>query len=229
MAFKTGWACYEAAQDVKRQMLERAALLWETSVDEVVLVEGVFRHKSDSDLNLPFSELALRQLATGGPVVGRANVNSAGPGATFATAIVDVEVDPEAGKVTILRCTIAQDAGKAVHPSYVEGQMQGGMAQGIGWALNEEYYMSEDGHMLNSSFLDYRMPISLDLPMIDTVIVEVANPGHPYGVRGVAEVPIVPPLAAVANAIHDAIGVRMTRLPMNPASIVKALAEKNGK
>jgi CO/xanthine dehydrogenase Mo-binding subunit len=119
-----------------------------------------------------------------------------------------------------------QDAGKAVHPSYVEGQIQGGVVQGIGWALNEEYYMSDDGRLLNSSLLDYRMPTALDLPMIDTVIVEVANPTHPYGVRGVGEVSIVPPLAALANAIYDAVGVRMTSLPMNPAAIVKALAEK---
>ena len=94
--------------------------------------------------------------------------------------------------------------------------------------MNEEYFFSQDGQMVNSSFLDYRMPISLDLPMIDTVIVEVANPGHPYGVRGVGEVPIVPPMAAVANAIHDAIGVRMERLPMSPGAILEALWEKNG-
>ena len=152
-----------------------------------------------------------------------------GAGSAFCTNIVDVEVDPQTGKVTILRYTAIQDAGKAIHPSYVEGQMQGGAVQGIGWALNEEYYMSEDGKMLNSSFLDYRMPTSLDLPMIDTVIVEVANPQHPYGVRGVAEVSIVPPMAAIANAIYDAIGIRMTSLPMNPAAIVRAIQQQNGK
>ena len=224
-AFKTGWACYEAGQDVKRQMLERAALLWETSADEVELVDGVFQHKSDPELRMPFKELAGMLSSTGGPVVGRANMDPSGAGSAFATNIVDVEVDPETGKVTVLRYTALQDAGKAVHPSYVEGQMQGGVAQGIGWALNEEYFMSEDGQMQNSSFLDYRMPTALDLPMIDTVIVEVSNPGHPYGVRGVAEVPIVAPLAAMANAIHDAVGVRMTNLPMNPAAVTKAISE----
>ncbi len=130
--------------------------------------------------------------------------------------------------MTILRFTAIQDAGKAIHPSYVEGQMQGGAVQGIGWALNEEYYMSDDGAMQNTSLLDYRMPTALDLPMIDTVIVEVANPQHPYGVRGVAEVSLVPPLAAVANAVYDAIGVRLYSLPMNPAAVVKAIQEKNG-
>ena len=139
-----------------------------------------------------------------------------------------MEVDPETGKVTILRYTAVQDAGKAIHPSYVEGQMQGGAVQGIGWALNEEYYFNDDGHMVNSSFLDYRMPTCLDLPMIDTVIVEVPNPNHPFGVRGVGEVPVVPPMAALSNAIYHAIGVRLNRLPMSPGRILEALWAKEG-
>ena len=147
------------------------------------------------------------------------------PGSAFATHLVDVEVDVDTGKVTILRYTAAQDVGRAIHPSYVEGQIQGGVVQGIGWALNEEYFMNDDGNLMNVSLLDYRMPTSLDLPMIEAVIVEVPNPGHPYGVRGVGEVCIVPPLAAIANAIYDAIGVRMTELPMNPAAITKAIEE----
>ena len=228
-AFKTGWACYEAAQDVKRQMMERAARLWEAEVDEVELVDGVFRFTKDPELKASFKEIAAALPDTGGPVFGRANVAPTTSGSAFATHIVDVEVDPDTGKLTILRYTAIQDAGKAVHPDYVEGQMQGGVVQGIGWALNEEYYMGDEGQMLNSSFLDYRMPTSLDLPMIDTVIVEVANPGHPYGVRGVGEVSIVPPLAAIANAIHDAIGVRMNTLPMNPQAVLKALDGRNGK
>ena len=97
--------------------------------------------------------------------------------------------------------------------------------QGIGWALNEEYIYNAEGTMTNASFLDYRMPTCLDLPMIDTVIVEVPNPGHPYGVRGVGEVPIVPPPAAIANAIYDAIGIRMTELPMSPDRMLKAMGK----
>jgi CO/xanthine dehydrogenase Mo-binding subunit len=116
--------------------------------------------------------------------------------------------------------------GKAVHPSYVEGQIQGGVAQGVGWALNEEYYYDESGTMRNSGFLDYRMPTCLDLPMIETLLVEVPNPGHPIGIRGVGEVPIVPPPAAIANAIYRAVGVRMAELPMSPAKVCKAIAEK---
>ena len=226
-AFKTGWASYEAAQDVKRQMIERAALIWERDADEIELVDGVFKHKSDSELNSTFAEIARQTRRTGGPVVGKANMNPPGAGSAFGVHIADVEVDPETGKVTVLRYTVIQDAGKAIHPSYVEGQLQGGAAQGIGWALNEEYFMSDDGQMLNASFLDYRMPTSLDLPLIDTVIVEVANPLHPYGVRGVGEVCIVPPMAAVANAVYHATGARMEALPMSPKAIAEAMSGKN--
>ena len=136
-------------------------------------------------------------------------------------------MDPETGKIDILRYTAVQDVGKAVHPSYVEGQIQGGAVQGIGWALNEEYVFDGNGSMENPTFLDYRMPTSLDLPMIDTVLVEVANPGHPYGVRGVGEVPIVPPLAAIANAVYGAVGVRMNELPMSPANVLDSLWKKD--
>ena len=226
--FASGWAAYECAQDIKRQMIERAATIWEVSAADVELVNGAFQHQSDSDLKMTFKELASQLNGSGGPISSQVSVDPRGAGGAFSTHIVDVEVDPETGKVDILRYTTVQDAGKAIHPSYVEGQMQGGVVQGIGWALNEEYFFNPEGQMVNSSFLDYRMPISLDLPMIDTVIVEVANPGHPYGVRGVGEVPIVPPMAAIANAIHAAIGVRMERLPMSPGAILEALWQKNG-
>jgi CO/xanthine dehydrogenase Mo-binding subunit len=146
---------------------------------------------------------------------------TAGP--AFAGCIVDVQVDPDTGKVQVERCTIVQDAGTAIHPSYVEGQMQGGVAQGLGMALNEEYFYDDSGMMRNSSLLDYRVPTALDLPMIDTTIVEVPNPGHPYGVRGVGEVPIVPPLPAVSNAIAQAAGVRMRKLPASPRAILEEL------
>ncbi|PKB79156.1 MAG: oxidoreductase, partial [SAR202 cluster bacterium Io17-Chloro-G9] len=228
VAFKTGWACYEAAQDIRRQMIQRAARIWDVSADDVEFDGGVISHRSDPELRLTFKDLAARLNGTGGPIVGRANVTPGGVGAAFAVHIVDVEVDPETGKVDILRYTALQDAGKAIHPSYVEGQMQGGAVQGIGWALNEEYFFNDQGQMANSSFLDYRMPISLDLPMIDTVIVEVPNPGHPYGVRGAGEIPLVPPMAAIANAIHNAVGVRMEKLPMSPGNILETLWEKNG-
>jgi CO/xanthine dehydrogenase Mo-binding subunit len=223
--FATGWAAYEAAQDVVRQMKERAAKIWEKDASAVRLERGVF---CCDDRVLAFKELAARLGDTGGPITGRGTVNPPAAGGSFSGCIADVEVDPETGKVSILRFTSVQDAGKAIHPAYVEGQMQGGSAQGIGWALNEEYYLSSDGAMQNSSWLDYRMPTSLDLPLIDTVIVEVPNPGHPYGARGVGEANIIPPTPAIANAIYRAIRVRMTRLPMKPSAVMEALwARKN--
>ncbi len=225
-AFDTGLAAMNAAEDVKRQMSARAALIWEVQEEDVVYQDATFICTKNPADRLTFKELAGRLLRTGGPITCSAASSTGGVGPIIAGNIVDVEVDPETGKVDILRCTAFIDAGKAVHPAYVEGQMQGGTVQGLGWALNEEYFYSGDGTMNNSSFLDYRMPISLDLPMIDTVITEVPNPRHPYGLRGVGEAPIIPPLAAVANAIHDAVGVRMTKLPMTPGAILEALEAK---
>ena len=226
--FATGLAAINASGDIKQRMVERAAAIWEAPVEDVEYVDGVIQHKSDSELKMTFKELAQRSLTTGGSFTAQCNIDPSGEGNSFAFHVVDVEIDQETGKVDVVRYTALQDCGKAVHPSYVEGQMQGGAVQGIGWALNEEYCFNEQGQMSNSSFLDYRMPTSLDLPMIDTVIVEVANPGHPYGVRGVGESPIVPPLAAIANAVYRATGVRMQSLPITPGKVLEALWDKNG-
>ena len=168
-------------------------------------------------------EIAKTAGKTGGPIVGNAAINAQGAGPSLATHLVDVEVDRETGRVTILRYTAIQDAGKAVHPAYVEGQMQGGAVQGIGWALNEEYIYDANGRLENPGFLDYRIPVCSDVPMIDTVIVEVPNPRHPYGVRGVGETPIVPPMAAIANAMENALGIRFTQLPMSPPRVLEAI------
>jgi CO/xanthine dehydrogenase Mo-binding subunit len=226
VTFATGYAAYEAAQDITRQLIVRAAQIWQVKPEQVRYEHGLLTCEGDTSKRMTFKELAGQLHATGGTVVGRASVDPQGVGGGFATHIADVEVDPETGKVTVLRYTAVQDVGRAIHPSYVEGQMQGGAVQGIGWALNEEYVYNEKGVMTNASFLDYRMPTCLDLPMIDTVLVEVPNPGHPYGVRGVGEVPIVPPPGAVANAIYRAVGVRMTALPMSPGHVNKAILVK---
>ena len=225
--FATGMAAYKAAQDVKEQMIERAALIWDVDADSLEMEDGVVQSKTDSELRMTFKELAAELNGTGGPIAGRGVVNPTGQGAAFAGLIVDVEVDKETGKIDVLRATIAQDVGKAIHPSYVEGQMQGGTVQGIGWALNEEYYMEDDGRMANSTFLDYRVPLALDLPMIDTVIVEKPSPAHPFGVRGVGEVNIVPPPAALANAAYRAAGIRMNVLPMSPPNVMKTIWDQD--
>ena len=227
VTFKMGTAVYQAAEDVRQQLISRAATIWDVDMADVEFSEGELRHREDPELKMTLKQIARRLNGTGGPVVGRGTANPSGVGNAFGLHIVDVEVDPETGKEDILRYTALQDAGKAIHPSYVEGQIQGGAVQGIGWALNEEYFVNSEGTMLNSSFLDYRMPTSLDLPMIDTVIVEVSNPGHPFGVRGVGEVSLVPPMGAVANAISDAVGIRTDQLPMTPGAILEKLLDKS--
>lgn len=226
--FATGIAVYEACQKILADMAARAAMGWETDADDVEIGEGVFTCKSDPSKTATFKEVAAKQNHTGGPITASSSMNPMAAGFQLAANIVDVEVDKETGKVDILRFTAFQDVGKAVHPDYVEGQMQGGVVQGIGWALNEEYFYDAEGHLRNSSLLDYRMPTSLDVPMIDCVIRETPNPGHPYGVRGAGEVPIVPPPAAIADAIYDAIGVRMTHLPMSPGNVMEAIWAKEG-
>jgi xanthine dehydrogenase molybdenum-binding subunit len=222
----TGAAVYEAARDAVRQLKDRAARLWQIKPEDVDFVDGKLISKNNGVPPMTIKELAAKFGRTGGPVSGRAGVSARGGVGTFAGCCVDVEVDPDTGKVQILRATIAQDAGKAIHPSYVEGQMQGGTAQGVGWALNEEYVYDAKGNLRNTGFLDYRMPTCLDLPLIETIVVEVPGPDNPMGIRGVGEVSIVPPPAAVANAIYRAVGVRMEELPMSPPRLLKALKSK---
>ena len=225
VTFSSGMAVVEAARDVIRQLCERAAKIWEIGVDQVIWEDGYARTISGDGKNLSLAALAKTMGKTGGPITGNAAINAQGAGPSLATHLVDVEVDRETGKVTILRYTAIQDAGKAVHPSYVEGQMQGGAVQGIGWALNEEYIYDDKGRLQNAGFLDYRIPVCSDVPMIDAIIVEVPNPRHPYGVRGVGETPIVPPMGAIANAVGNALGIRFTELPMSPPRVLKAIEE----
>ena len=229
VTFAAGAAVWQAAETMVEQLRERAAMLWDIDVDAVDWKDG-HAHPAGSNAGefkpLALAELASKAALTGGPIAVQTSVNAQGPGPAFATHICDVEVDEETGRVDITRYTAVQDAGRAIHPDYVEGQMQGGVAQGIGWALNEEYIYDEDGHLENPGFLDYRIPVASDLPMIDTIVVEVPNDAHPHGVRGAGEVPIVPPMAAVANAIHDATGLRLGELPMSPPKVLAALAAK---
>ena len=231
VTFATGMAVIQASRDIIAQCKQRAAATWGIEADMVDWKDGQAIPKPG--VNADVKPLTLAQIAansgrTGGPLLGRASLNARGPGPGFSINMADVRVDPDTGKVDVLRFTAIQDAGKAIHPSYVEGQMQGGAAQGIGWALNEEYIYDANGVMQNAGFLDYRMPVASDLPMIDTQIIEVPNPSHPYGVRGVGEVPIVAPLAATANAVRDATGVRIHDLPLSPPRVLAALDGAKG-
>ena len=232
VTFATGIAVVEACDRVIVELCTRAAMIWDISKDAVAW-KGGFAHYvgvgAEVDVGkgklepLSLKAIAAKRAVTGGPIAAEASVNAGGAAPGFATELCDVEVDPETGSVKVLRFIVAQDVGRAIHPSYVEGQLQGGAVQGIGWALNEEYIYDAAGHLMNAGFLDYRIPVASDLPMIETILVEVPNPNHPFGVKGAGEVNIVPAMAAVANAINSAIGRRLTELPMSPPKVLAAL------
>ena len=231
VTYASGLAVIKAARDARKKLCERAAASWGIDPEAVYWEDGcaVPSGPNAGDFEpMPIKKITANMGATGGPIAGHYEATPEGAGVSFATHIVDAEVDTETGQTAIVRYTVVQDAGKAIHPTYVEGQFQGGAAQGIGWALNEEYIYGEDGRLQNPGFLDYRIPVASDLPMIDTVIVEVPNPGHPYGVRGVGETSICPPLAAIANAVSAAAGVRLRELPMSPPRILAALKDSAG-
>jgi CO/xanthine dehydrogenase Mo-binding subunit len=226
VTFATGMAVVDTTKKIIQELCVRAAKIWDVDPDGVVWENGCAKPASSNvgDFKpLSIREIAAKRAQTGGPIVAAAAVNPSAVAPGFATQFCDIEVDPETGKVTILRFVAAQDVGRAIHPSYVEGQIQGGVTQGIGWALNEEYIYDSKGHMENPGFLDYRIPVASDLPMIEPVLVEVPNPNHPYGAKGVAEVNICPPMAAIANAIERAVGRRLTELPMSPPRVLAAI------
>ena len=226
VTFAVGLATIKAAIAAKTDMMARAAQVWGIDPEAVEWVDGAACPAGPNAGKFPpmtLAEIAATSFQTGGPIAGHCDFQADGAGVSFGVHIADVKMDMETGKTELLRYTVFQDAGKAVHPAYVEGQMQGGAVQGIGMALNEEYIYSDKGTILNAGFLDYRIPVASDLPMIEAVILEIPNPGHPYGVRGVGETPICPPLATMTNAISRGIGARLYELPMSPPRVLKAI------
>ena len=228
--FATGMAVVEACRRMVVELRGRAAKMMGVDVDDIDWMDGqaVYTGSDGDKAPLSVAEITAKAKRTGGPLTATGSLEAHGAGPGFAVHVCDLEVDPETGVVRVVRYTASQDAGTAIHPSYVEGQIQGGVAQGVGWALNEEYIYDSDGVMENPSFLDYRVPVASDLPMIDAIIVEVPNPAHPYGVRGVGETGIVPPIPAVANAIYSATGCRIRDLPMSPIRVLDAITSNGG-
>jgi CO/xanthine dehydrogenase Mo-binding subunit len=228
VTFASAMVATASCEKVIGQLKDRAAKIWKIDAEAVKWEDGMALPAGDNAGKFPplsLKELAAKANEMGGPIGTQVQLNTTGADPGFATHCVDVEVDVDLGIVRVLRYTAAQDVGRALHPGYVEGQIQGGVVQGIGWALSEEYLYDKNGRVDNASFLDYRMPVCSDVPMIEALVIEIPNSKHPQGVRGVGEAPIVPPLAAIANAVHDALGKRFTALPMSPPKVVARLEQ----
>ena len=228
VTFASAMVATASCEKVVGQLKDRAAKIWKIDAEAVKWEDGMALPAGDNAGKFPplsLKELAAKANEMGGPIGAQVQLNTTGADPGYATHCVDVEVDVDLGIVRVLRYTAAQDVGRALHPSYVEGQIQGGVVQGIGWALSEEYLYDKQGRVDNASFLDYRMPVCSDVPMIEAVVVEIPNSKHPQGVRGVGEAPIVPPLAAIANAVHDALGKRFYALPMSPPKVTARMEQ----
>ena len=226
--FAGGMIVIDSARKAVAEMCRRAARIWGVPEEAVTYSDGHCRPagaNAGDFAPLSIGEIARRTYPTSGAIAGHSELQVTGSGAGFGTHLVDVEVDRETGAVKVLRDTVIVDAGKAVHRGLVEGQFQGAAVQGMGWALNEEYVFGPDGRLQNPGFLDYRVPVASDVPMIDSIIVEVPNPKHPYGVRGIGETPVTSTLAAIANAVTHAIGVRPFELPMSPPRVLKLIEQ----
>jgi len=214
-------AVAEACRDALGEMRRRAGEKLQCPAFEVRYEKGVFS-RGEGGASITGAEL-MRQTLTEGAIIGRGVSTRLPLGVEVGAHVADVEVDPGTGQVTILRYTAFQDVGRALNPPAVEGQIEGSAVQGIGWALTEGFDYDASGRLRNASLLDYRIPTALDVPPIEVVLIETPVPGVPYGVRGVGEVPIVPPAAALGNALRRAIGRRLTRMPMTPERILAAM------
>ncbi len=224
--YTVGRAVKEAAEDARRQIVEIACSRLDCAADDVELADGEARVKGSPDRSLTFlrvGKLSTDFAAPHAAVIGRGTIAARKWAPGFSVVAVELEVDPDTGQVTLLRCVIAQDAGFAINPLSVSGQMQGGVSQGLGIGLCEEMIHDDEGRVLNPNLLDYRLPTTRDLPPIETIIVEVPTEEGPYGARIVGEPSIVPGATAVTNAIADAVGARLHEVPATPERILEAL------
>jgi CO/xanthine dehydrogenase Mo-binding subunit len=224
--YTVGVAVMEAAKDARRQTYEVAAAELEASIHDLEIEDGMVFVRG-----LPDRVVTLAQIGKKGnlymskvqPVLGVARPAFSQQAPAFAAQLARIEVDPDTGELTLHAFVVVQDAGKAINPLGVEGQMQGGAVQSLGMALTEALNFDDNGKLTNPSLLDYRKLTAADLPNIETIIVEVPSPAGPFGARGVGEPPIIPAPAAIANAIEDATGARLTHLPLTPERIALEL------
>ena len=218
--FAVGEAVRRASEDAKRQLVEALAEELETSPDEIEVSGGRVRAKGKS---LSLAEAAERAAEYRGAIIGRGALSDLDYGVAVAAQVAEVEVDRETGRVEVKRLICAQDVGFAINPMSVEGQIEGAASQGIGYALSEEYVYDGAGQLLNDDLMDFRMPTSLDHPEFNVALIEERKDKGPYGAKGVGEPPLVPTAAAIANAVYDAVGVRLRELPMTPERIVRGM------
>jgi CO/xanthine dehydrogenase Mo-binding subunit len=229
--YTVGAAVLQAAEDARRQTFEIAAAELEASVHDLELADGKITVRGMPDKGITLATIGKKgnlYMSKTPPVLGKANPAFTQQAPGFAAQLARLEVDPDTGEVTIRDFVIVQDVGKAINPLGVEGQMQGGAVQSLGIALTEGLMFDDNGRLTNPSLLDYRKLTAADLPNLETIIVEVPAPAGPFGARGVGEPPIIPAPAAIANAVHDAVGARITQLPLNPERIALAVADGNG-
>jgi CO/xanthine dehydrogenase Mo-binding subunit len=228
--YTVGAAVLQAAEDARRQTFEIAAAELEASVHDLELVDGKVTVRGAPNKGITLASIGKKgnlYMSKTPPVLGKANPAFTQQAPGFAAQLARLELDPDTGEVTLLDFVVVQDVGKAINPMGVAGQMQGGAVQSIGMALTEGLLFDDSGRLTNPSLLDYRKLTAADLPNLETIIVEVPAPAGPFGARGVGEPPIIPAPAAIANAIQNATGARLTELPMSPERI--ALALVNGK
>jgi CO/xanthine dehydrogenase Mo-binding subunit len=224
--YTMGSAVLAAARDARTQILAIAADMLEASADDLELADGKVTVKGVPGKSVTLAQIAGASMRFAGqyePIYGRGRAANKVSSPMFTAHLAKVAVDPDTGEVRVLDYVAAQDVGFGINPAEVEGQIQGGIAQGIGWALLEGFAYDENGQLLTSTFMDYAVPHSQDVPNISTILIEIPSALGPFGAKGVGEPPVVPVGAAIANAIYDAVGVRMTQLPMVPEQVFAAL------
>jgi CO/xanthine dehydrogenase Mo-binding subunit len=229
--YTVGNATIEAARDARDQVLAIAADALEAGPGDVEIDDDRVVIRGAPDRALTLAEVHARTVAMGSPyapVLGRGTVANAAKAPPTTVHLARVRVDRETGRTQVTGYAAFQDVGRAINPAEIDGQIHGAVAQGIGWALSEALIFDEDGQLVTGSFMDYALPHAEDVPPIDTDIHEYPSAHGPFGAKGVGEMPVVPPAAAIANAIANATGARPTQLPMTPERIWRALAERDG-
>ncbi|MBI3969559.1 MAG: xanthine dehydrogenase family protein [Chloroflexi bacterium] len=224
--YTVGRAVLEAAEDARNQILKLAAQELEASVDDLETAGGEVRIKGIPGKTVTFAKLAQLSTRYGSrhqPVLGRGQAGNYASAPAFAVHVAEVEVDTETGAVHVVRYVAAQDVGRALNPAAVEGQIRGGVTQGVGWALTERIQYDEQGQLVTATLMDYALPKIEDAPEVDVVLVEVPSANGPFGARGVGEPPVVPAAAAIANAIRDAVGARIVELPATSERVLSAI------